>query len=181
MLVNLSYSTSGKINIVCDKFILLLFFLIEKSDDAEIMFELLHEWIISKGHHLIFQYSGLTTKRKSFCNKNICIFLGSGYKEYALFIQGAEPLVIDVSAVKCKDASSCQVEASFFLCLCYFVYSSFCHSYHFWDIASIIQENVYFEGSFGAFVLCPWKYGKAEINDSCIQGIERILKRKFFF
>lgn len=86
------------------------------------------------------------------------------------------PVVIDISAVKRKDASSCQVEASFFLCLRYFVYSPLCHTHYFGNIAPIVEENMNLECSLGSSILCPRKYSETEIDDRCIQRVERILK-----
>lgn len=176
ILVDPSNSASGEFCVVGDELVLFLLLFIEEGNNPQIMPELLHKRIITESNHFISEYSWLIAERKNFCYKNVCISLRSRYKEYALLIQGAVPVIIDVSAVKCKDASSCQSEASFFLCFCYFMYPSFCHSDYLRNITAIIEENMNLEGSFARPVFRPREDGETEIYDRSIKRIEWIFE-----
>ena len=182
MLVYLCNCLREHFEIIGYKFILFLLFFIKECDNSEIMSKFIHLWIRRKSNELIFSYSKSLTFSHKFtilCHKNICIFLGSRYKEYTLFIKGVEPIVIDVSTIERENASRRQSKAFSFLCLSHFMYLSFCHADHLWYIASVIEKNMNLTGSFCCSVFCPREYWQTEIDDGCIKRIERILKRKF--
>ena len=107
-------------------------------------------------------------------NGEIHIIPGSGNKESLLFINIIEPFVGDVAFIKAIDAVRRNVEG-----LSgdgNFLFSAISNDYKRRYVAAIFKLTMKFDGALGFNEFCPGESREANVNNSAIKDVKRVLE-----
>ena len=102
--------------------------------------------------------------------------LDSGDEEHSLRIQLVEPAVVDVTTITGNDTAARQAQSLGAADVRRF---SLCECHEGWQIATMVQAHMKLDGPLGGAELGPWKDFQTEVDDGCIEGVERVLEAKF--